>query len=264
MGKAQPSHHLDELLQRAHNGFELGEELLARLRSGGLMWHTQLHSFRQRKGPPRRLARRTLKHVCLLADGGNVVLWEVEHNTGAGGQASYEIYTDAAAMAGAQRLIDRRFGDPAPEELVAEAAEFLSQLPELRSAEPVLSPRSYVWDRDETADHASRLLRRAVNVDAPGRRARLPLMTAVAYDIMYVTGRHSRIARIGDRDAEGERVAGWMLYEHAFLMPDGSETSLWEVEHTMAPDGLPVCEVYAERGAACDAADGRLVRLETR
>jgi Family of unknown function (DUF6227) len=263
MGNAQPNRHLDELLQRAHNGFELSEELLTRLRSAGLMWHTQLHSFRQRKGPPRRLARRTLKHVCLLADGGNVVLWEVEHNTGADGQPSYEIYTDAEAMAEAQRLIDHRFGDPAPEELDAEATEFLSRLPELRAAEPVLNPRSFVWDRDGTADHASRLLRRAVNVDAPGQRTRLPLMGAVAYDIMYVTGRHSRI---GDCDADGdsERVAGWTLYEHAFLMADGSEASLWEVEHTMAPDGLPVCEVYADRGAACDAADGRLVRLETR
>lgn len=258
MGSARPSRHLDELLQRANNSFELGEELLDQLRATGLMWHTQLHSFRQRKGPPRRLCRRTLKHVCLLGDGSDVVLWELEHNTGpTTDEPSSEIYTDAETLNRAQRVIDARFGEPTPEELDSEAAEFLSRLPELTTAEPVPAPRSYVWDRERTADHALRLLRRAANVDAPGREARLPLMGAVAYDIVYVTSRH---CRVGDY----ERVAGWTLYEHAFLMPDGSEASLWEVEHTMDPDGLPVCEVYADRGAACDAADVRLVKLETR
>lgn len=271
---SRPSRHLDELLKRAHNGFELGEELLTQLRSAGLMWHTQLHSFRQRKGPPRRLCRRTMKHVCLLADGSDVVLWEVEHNTSSGEEPSYEIYTDVEALAEAQLVIDSRFGQPTPGELDAEAADFLSHMPKLVADATVLCPRSYIWDEDRAADHALRLLRRAANSDAPGPDARLPLMAAVAYDILYVTGRHSRIGDCaGDGDGNGdgngngngdcERVAGWTLYEHTFLMADGSERSLWEVEHTMDPDGLPVCEVYADREAACDAADGRLVRLET-
>jgi hypothetical protein len=253
MGIAHPSRHLDELLGRAQNGFELEEELLARLRSAGLMWHTQLHSFRQRKGPPRRLTRRTLKHVCLLADGSDQVLWEVEHNTGRDGKRSYELYADRETLMAAQRVIDHRFGEPTPEELEAEAAEFLAGLPELAASEPMRCPRSYVWDRERSADHALRVLRRARNEDPPGSETRLLLMSSVAHDITYVTGRHIRV---------GRRVVGWTLYEHAFLLLDRTEVSLWEVEHTMAPDGLPVCEVYTDRRAACDAADMRLLKLE--
>lgn len=258
MGNAEPGRHLDDLLRRAHNGFELEKELADRLRSSGLMWHTQLHSFRQRKGLPHGLCRRTLRHACLLADGDDVVLWEVEHNTDPGGRQSYQIYADPEAMAEAVRLIDSRFGDPTPDELDAETLDFLSRLPELEIADSAVPPRAYVWDQEGAADHAFRLLRRAANSDAPATEAQAPLDGAIAYDIMYVTSRHSRIGE-GDGDA---RIAGWTLYEHTFLMADGSETSLWEVEHTMTPGGLPVCEVYADRLSACDAADVRLDRLE--
>jgi hypothetical protein len=272
MGNAQPDglgkpgvsgsgKHLEELLGRAQNAFELDETVLTHLKTAGLMWHTQLHSFRQRKGPPRRLTRRTLKHVCLLADGSGQVLWEVAHNTGPDEVPVYEVYGDWEALTDAQRVIDWRFGEPTPEELEsqeptqeeleAETRAFLADLPGLLAMEPVKSAKEYTWDH--SVDHALRVLRRAENKDAPGPELRLLLMAAVAHDITNVTGRHSYV---------GVRVAGWTLYEHAFLLADGSEVSVWEIEHTMAPDGLPVCEVYTGKRAACDAADTRLLRLE--
>jgi hypothetical protein len=48
-----------------------------------------------------------------------------------------------------------------------------------------------------------------------------------------------------------------MLYEHAFLLLDGTEISLWEVEHTATPDGRHMCEVYTEEGAARAALESR-------
>lgn len=50
----------------------------------------------------------------------------------------------------------------------------------------------------------------------------------------------------------------WSLYEHAFLLLDGSELSLWEIDHTRTPSGDPVCEVYASQDAALDTAIRRI------
>lgn len=51
-----------------------------------------------------------------------------------------------------------------------------------------------------------------------------------------------------------------MLYEHAFLLPDDSEISLWEVEHTATPDGRHMCEVYLSEDAARSAMERRAAR----
>jgi hypothetical protein len=145
-------------------------------------------------------------------------------------------------------VIDYRFGEPAPEELEAETAEWAVRLPYLPEAAPMR--RSYV--EDNSAEHAWRVLRRAENEETwPEARVRRRLITARAHHISYVTNRYNQI--------DG-RVVGWTLYEHAFLLADGAEVSLWEVEHTMTPDGRPACEVYEEEEAACDAADLRLER----
>lgn len=48
-----------------------------------------------------------------------------------------------------------------------------------------------------------------------------------------------------------------MLYEHAFLLVDGSEMSLWEVEHTATPDGRHMCEVYGAERTARDVMEAR-------
>jgi hypothetical protein len=240
---------VEDLLARAQNAFEVGDEVLERLTTA-LMAHTELASFRQRKGPPRKLSRRTLRHNYLLADGGSVTLWEIEHNTGPGGGRRYEVYADPESLAAAQYLVDARFGDPSPEELEAEAADWLARLPELASLELPQCPRQYT--EDQSAEHAWRVLRRAENEDAPGEKMRRLLLSAIGHDITYVTGRHLRADR---------RVVGWTLYEHAFLLATGEEVSLWEVEHTMNPEGRPVCEVYDDERAACDAADLRLEAL---
>jgi hypothetical protein len=240
---------VEQLLARAQNAFEVGEELLERLTSA-LMAHTELASFRQRKGPPRKLSRRTLRHNYLLADGSNLTLWEIEHNTGPGGDPRYEVYADPESLAAAQYLVDARFGDPSPEELEAEAVDWLARLPELAAVELPQSPRQFT--EGHSAEHAWRVLRRAENEDAPGEQMRRLLLSAIGHDITYVTGRHLRA---------GGRVVGWTLYEHAFLLATGEEVSLWEVEHTMNPEGRPVCEVYDAERAACDAADLRLEAL---
>lgn len=241
---------VEELLARAGNGFEIGDEVLERLTTA-LMAHTELASFRQRKGPPRKLSRRTLRHNYLLQDGSSLVLWEIEHNTGPGDDRRHEVYEDQVSLAAAQYLIDARFGDPSPEELEAEAAEWLARLPELAALELPQCPRQYT--EEHSADHAWRVLRRAENQDAPGERMRRLLLSAIGHDIAYVTGRHLRACG---------RVVGWTLYEHAFLLATGEEVSLWEIEHTINPEGRPVCEVYEDERVACDTADGRLEGLQ--
>ncbi|MDX3073566.1 DUF6227 family protein [Streptomyces sp. MI02-7b] len=253
MGNARPGGagpaDVEVVLARAQNAFEIDDVVLGRLETA-LMGCTELASFRQRKGPPRRLSRRTLRHTFLLADGGTQVLWEIEHNTGPGEDQLYEVYADPDVLVAAQHVIDLRFGEPAPQELEAEAAEWLARLPRV-GAEPLPGPRQYM--REDSAEHAWRVLRRAENRDAPGDDLRARLGSAVGHDIAYVTGRHTRIGT--------GRVVGWTLYEHAFLLASGEELSLWEVEHTMTPDGRPVCEVYADETVACDAADVRMEAL---
>jgi hypothetical protein len=237
---------LRELLARQGNGFEAVEWLTDRL-DGSLMEWSELVSFRQRNAPGRRLSRRTLRHAFLLPDGSSHSLWEIEHNTGADADEHapprYELYADRESMLRAQYAIDGWFGvpePPGPEDF----AEALTLGPEPM---PIPSPRRF--SESDSAEHAWRLLRRAENGDVPGEPVRRLLMSAIGHDIRYVTGRESRF---------GDRIAGWTLYEHAFLLASGDELSLWEVEHTMTPDGRPMCEVYEDERAACDAAELRL------
>ncbi|MFH8615096.1 DUF6227 family protein [Streptomyces sp. NPDC017979] len=122
-------------------------------------------------------------------------------------------------------------------------AELLARL---IAAPPAPLPRMYV--PDNSADHARRVLRRAENGDRPGPRTADLLRTAFAHHITQVFGRHCRV---------GEREAGFTLYEHAFLLLDGAETSLWEVEHTATPDGRHMCEVYESESAAREAMEAR-------
>ncbi|SOD64575.1 hypothetical protein SAMN06297387_11826 [Streptomyces zhaozhouensis] len=95
----------------------------------------------------------------------------------------------------------------------------------------------------DAADHARRLLRRAVNEDRPGDDSRLLLAMAVGYDIVRLAEPRS-----------GARGRGWCsLYEHAFLLPDGGEACLYELEHDLTPDRRLVCEVYADEASATRA-----------
>lgn len=116
----------------------------------------------------------------------------------------------------------------------------------LLSAPPAPLPRMYV--PDNSADHARRVLRRAENADRPGPKTAELLRGAFAHHITQVFGRQCRV---------GFRDAGFTLYEHAFLLLDGAEVSLWEVEHTATPDGRHMCEVYATESGAREAMESR-------
>ncbi|MEU9607762.1 DUF6227 family protein [Streptomyces sp. NPDC048057] len=138
----------------------------------------------------------------------------------------------------------------APSEYPASPASHLEAdaelLARLIAAPPAPLPRMYV--PDNSADHARRVLRRAENADRPGPRTAELLRTAFAHHITQVFGRHCRV---------GERDAGFTLYEHAFLLLDGAEISLWEVEHTATPDGRHMCEVYESESIAREAMEAR-------
>jgi hypothetical protein len=75
------------------------------------------------------------------------------------------------------------------------------------------------------------------------------LRAAIAHDISIVTRRTAKVA--------GRQVS-WALYEHAFLLLDGTELSLWEIDHTRTPSGEPVCELFTSQDAALDTAVRRI------
>lgn len=274
---------LDRLLARAddagpaHRGTPPDT---ARLRTA-LMHCTELHALRQRKEPPRTVGHRTFKHVFLLPDGTAAVLWEVEHNTDPDGRTRHRLYTDRAA---ADDYVRERFGEPPLLDLwprFAAGEEPGGGRPGGRDGDSVLGslpmadPGSWNgpgrmiaeiffptgrtgqqrgrrgrttrhdYESDHSAEHARRVLRRAENDDRPGETVRQLLHSAVGHETTLVTLR---------QDAVGETVMEWALYQHAFLLADGTETSLWEVEHTGTPDGHPVCEVYLDEDAARDSA----------
>jgi hypothetical protein len=111
----------------------------------------------------------------------------------------------------------------------------------LLAAPPAPLPKTRMYVPDNSADHARRVLRRAENADRPGEETARLLRTAFAHHITQVFGRQCQV--------EG-KDAGFMLYEHAFLLIDGTETSVWEVEHTATPDGRHMCEMYESERAA--------------
>lgn len=96
------------------------------------------------------------------------------------------------------------------------------------------------------------MLRRAENADGPGAETAALLKSAFAHQITQAFGRPCRAGRIG---------LGYSLYEHAFLLLDGQEVSLWEVEHTATPDGRHMCEVYPSETAARDAMERRAAQV---
>lgn len=227
-----PEEHLARLLGRALNSFELPDETIRRL-DCALAHDSSLHSAHYSAG----LHRSTYRHTWLLADGCALTLWELVHNTAPGSDPQHEVYVDEEELRAATARL------PLP----SDTPEF--ELPVMVELAPVPEPRrEYVLD--DSADHARRLLRRAENPDPPGDElARLLLRTAFAHEITQAFGRPGRTGRAGPSFA---------LYEHAFLLTDGQEISLWEVEHTATPDGRHMCEVYASEDEARDAMERRV------
>ncbi|WP_320777148.1 DUF6227 family protein [Streptomyces sp. CRN 30] len=227
-----PEEHLARLLGRALNSFELPDETIRRL-DCALAHDSSLHSAHYSSG----LHRSTYRHTWLLADGCALTLWELVHNTALPDNASqHELYVDEEELRAATARL------PLP----PDAPEL--ELPVTLEPASLPEPR-HEYLPDDSADHARRLLRRAENPDPPGEElAAVLLRTAFAHEITQAFGNPGRTRRVGPH---------FSLYEHAFLLTDGREISLWEVEHTATPDGHHMCEVYATEDAARDAMERR-------
>ncbi|MFD9488142.1 DUF6227 family protein [Streptomyces sp. NPDC059991] len=229
--------HLAGLLGRALNSFDLPDELVENLDSA-LAHTTSLHSSLHASGGPGRprLSRETYRHTYLLLDGATVTLWEVVHGRG------NEVYADEeSALVSAARLRERVLPDLAPALAEDGLDPGLTGLEALSGLTPVeRAGTSRTYEADGSADHARRLLRRAENPDRPGESVARALRGALAHRITRALG--------GPGGAGGR--GGAILYEHAFLLLDGVELSLWEVEHTATPDGSHMCEVYAAEESA--------------
>ncbi|MFI2412872.1 DUF6227 family protein [Streptomyces sp. NPDC018947] len=231
-----PEEHLMRLLGRALNSFELPDETIRRL-DCALAHDGSLHSAHHSAG----LHRETYRHTWLLADGSALTLWELVHNTAPGGEAQHEVYVDEEEL----RAATARLALP------PDTPEFELPVPVPVQLSPIPAPR-HVYAQGGSADHARRLLRRAENADRPGAETAALLATATAHQITQAFGGPGRSCRAG---------IGFSLYEHAFLLRDGAEISLWEVEHTATPDGRHMCEVYESEDAARGAMERRATQV---
>ncbi|MER6245603.1 MULTISPECIES: DUF6227 family protein [Streptomyces] len=229
-----PEEHLARLLGRALNSFELPDETIRRL-DCALAYDSSLHSAHHSAG----LHRETYRHTWLLDDGSALTLWELVHNTARDSLPQHEVYVDEEELRAATARL------PLP----AETPDF--ELPVTVQLEPVHPPR-HTYVPDDSPDHARRLLRRAENADRPGAETAALLSEAFAHQITQAFGRPCRAGRSG---------LGFSLYEHAFLLRNGAEISLWEVEHTATPDGRHMCEVYVSEDAAREAMERRAAQL---
>ncbi|MEU1401591.1 DUF6227 family protein [Streptomyces sp. NPDC005728] len=228
-----PEEHLARLLGRALNSFELPDDVIRRI-DCALAHDSSLHSAHHSAG----LHRETYRHTWLLTDGSAVTLWELVHNPAPGGDAQHEVYVDEEELHTATARLA----------LPSDTPDF--ELPVLMQLSAIPEPR-HVYLPDDSADHARRLLRRAENPDHPGAAMAALLATASAHEITQAFGRPGRAGRAG---------LSFALYEHAFLLPDGREVSLWEVEHTATPDGRHMCEVYTTEDEARHAMERRAAR----
>ncbi|MEU6403014.1 DUF6227 family protein [Streptomyces sp. NPDC046985] len=232
-----PEERLARLLGRALNSFELPDEALRPMESA-LAYDGSLHSAMHSAG----LHRETYRHTWLLADGSALTLWELVHNTALTGEPQHELYVDEEELRAATVRLPLPSDAPELELPPPSLLSSLSSMPEI--------PRAYA--PDASADHARRLLRRAENADRPGADVAAVLEAACGHRITQAFGRPCRAGRTG---------LCFSLYEHAFLLGDGRETSLWEVEHTATPDGRHMCEVYATEDAARNAMEDRAARV---
>ncbi|MFJ6657830.1 DUF6227 family protein [Streptomyces sp. NPDC091377] len=229
-----PEEHLARLLGRALNSFELPDDTIRRL-DCALAQDSSLHSAHHSAGQHRE----TYRHTWLLADGSALTLWELVHDTRPGGTPQHEVYADEEELRAATARL------PLPPDAPDFELSVQVRLP------PVPGPR-HTYVPDDSADHARRLLRRAENADRPDAETAALLAEAIAHQITQAFGRPCRAGRAG---------LCFSLYEHAFLLRDGHEVSLWEVEHTATPDGRHMCEVYASEDAAREAMERRAAQV---
>ncbi|MEU3772409.1 DUF6227 family protein [Streptomyces sp. NPDC032472] len=246
--------HLERLLGRALNSFDLPDRLVERLGTA-LAHSSSLHTTRH--SPAAGLWRETHWHTYLLADGTSASLWELVYRHEADRTIRHEVFASRAEL---RLAVARLFGEspaesafePALDRALAAAEEGpdedVAALSALFAASAA-DRRHREYAVDQSADHARRVLRRAENPDRPGEGTAVLLRSAYAHQITQAFGTRQCLA-------DG-RDAGFSLYEHAFVLLDGSEISLWEVEHTATPDGRHMCEVYETEAAARGAMEVR-------
>ncbi|MGD9483273.1 DUF6227 family protein [Streptomyces sp. TRM70308] len=246
-GGPTPGDHLAQLLARARNSFDISDALAARL-AGAVRCDVQLRSWRQHRNPLPALRCSTYQYMFTCADHTVLVLWELRHDTDGDSQVTFEVYPDFAALQEAESRVHQRMAGRIPDVLEAVAGEGAQEPTPALLAElgaPAAGSGHHGFPERDSADHARRLLRRAGNTDHPGDDALRLLSTAVRHDI----------SRVAQPFGPAGPNAFCSVYEHAFLLDDGREVSLFELEHDFTEDGRLVCEVYADAAGAAQAAE---------
>ncbi|WP_340556495.1 DUF6227 family protein [Streptomyces sp. GSL17-111] len=245
-GGPAPGDHLALLIARARNPFEISEPLTDRLATA-VRCDVQLRSFRQHRNPPPALRCSTYQYTFTFADHSVLVLWELRHDTEAEGQVTCEVYPDFAALQEAESRVHQRMGGALPDAPAGagDAARTPARVERSRFCLPAPRRGQHSYTERDSADHARRLLRRAVNPDRPGART---------LDLLRTATRH-QISRVPQPFGPAGPNAFCSVYEHAFLLADGREVNLYELEHDFTEDRRLVCEVYADAATADRAAE---------
>ncbi|WP_314250582.1 DUF6227 family protein [Streptomyces kutzneri] len=243
--------HLERLLGRALNSFDLPDRLVERL--GTALAHSS-SLYTTHHSPEAGVWRETHRHTYLLTDGGSVSLWELAYRLEGDRAVRHEVFASKAETCLAvTRLFGEASAGASPDPVLVpgedEPEGGVALLSALYAAAPAPVRRHREYAVEDSADHARRVLRRAENADRPGERVATLLRSAYAHQITQAFGARHCLA-----DGRG---AGFSLYEHAFVLLDGTEVSLWEVEHTATPDGRHMCEVYESEAAARGAMELR-------
>ncbi|MFT2019572.1 DUF6227 family protein [Streptomyces sp. 796.1] len=287
-GGEHPAEHLDGLLARAQNGFEIDDALAARLR-GALMHQSELRSCRQCNGRSTPVGCNTYRHVFLLPDGSSELLWELEHNTSpvsdAGpaalpqpldGELRQDRPGGAEAPATERAPAAVTAPDPTPAAPAPVSYELYADERSLEVAERRIHERigGVLWDELESIPFwlpeqlrtpvGSFAPQRAYAIDDSADHARRVLRRAENPDrpgedvraLLTTAFAHDIALATKPRLRTGNPDTTWCrYYEHAFLLVGGDEVVLWELEHNLTSDGRLVCEVYLDEAAAECAAD---------
>lgn len=250
---AAPERHLRMLLARAQNPFDVSDEVLERL-SGAVQCQVDTNGGRADDAPSGAARCGSARHTFLLADGGVQTLWELwqpgaseSGDTASPPGPRFEIYECEEALRRSELRV--RGDGPAPRSTAFEPAEDGPAYGEDEGEFARLlleeAGRGRPWSREDSPGHARRLLRRAENRDRPGEETLRLLADARGHDIVHVPKPRAC--------PPGERL--WCsLYEHVFLLADGTEVSLYELEHNLTGGEGLVCEVYPDAAVADRAA----------
>ncbi|MFR9757329.1 DUF6227 family protein [Streptomyces sp. TR06-5] len=215
--EVSPARHLQVLLARVHNPRAVPGRVRARL-SDALLCEVEPQGT-----APGAVRHGTNRHTFLLADGSVESLWErwqFDADHPAGGPR-FEV-----------RLREEEFRAPGGRHSGEHA--------------PSAAVRRRPWSCRGSFDHARRLLRRAANPGRPGEETLRTLSGACGHAITQLPGL---------RGCPPARHPWCTLYEHAFLLSDGAEVCLYELEHDLTLDGGLVCEVYPDVAGAGRAVD---------